>query len=146
ILFGEAPPVFMLEVFLRTIIVYLGLLVVVRLLGKRMQGQLTITEMAVMLTLGAIVSPAMQIPDKGILMGLLLLLCILIFQRSLTWINFINERIEKLTQGELITLVKDGKLNVEEMKRSRISHQQLFQVLREKSIFNLGDVERVYLE
>ena len=66
ILFGEAPPLFLLEVFVRTLIVYVFLLYILRWLGKRMSGQLTIMELSVMLTLGAIVSASMQIPDHGI--------------------------------------------------------------------------------
>jgi uncharacterized membrane protein YcaP (DUF421 family) len=75
ILFGQAPPQFLLEVFIRTVVIYISLLFIVRLLGKRMSGQLTIMEMAVMLTLGAIVSVPMQMPDRGLLQGALLLLC-----------------------------------------------------------------------
>src|SRR6476659_4263861 len=60
-LFGDAPPEFMIEVFIRTILIYLFLLLIVRLMGKRMSGQITLTEMAVMITLGAIVSPAIQL-------------------------------------------------------------------------------------
>ena len=67
ILIGTAPTEFLLEVLIRTIIIYLFLLVTLRLMGKRMGGQLTISELAVMLTLGAIVSVAMQIPEKGLL-------------------------------------------------------------------------------
>lgn len=52
ILFGVAPPEFMLEVFIHTLIIYIALLFIVRALGKRMSGQLTIMEMAVMLTIG----------------------------------------------------------------------------------------------
>lgn len=82
ILFGEAPVQFLLEVLIRTIIIYCILLVVIRLLGKRMSGQLTSIEMAVMLTLGAIVSVPMQDPARGLLQGVLLLALVLIFQKS----------------------------------------------------------------
>ena len=51
ILFGEAPPQFLLEVLIRTVIIFLALLVFLRLIGKRMGGVLTISELAVMLTL-----------------------------------------------------------------------------------------------
>lgn len=64
ILYGLAPPEFMLEVFIRTIIIYIALLFIVRWLGKRMSGQLTIMEMAIMLVIGAVVSVPMQVPDQ----------------------------------------------------------------------------------
>jgi uncharacterized membrane protein YcaP (DUF421 family) len=146
ILFGQAPPVFLLEVFLRTIIVFICLLVVVRWLGKRMSGQLTIMEMAVMLTLGAIVSVGMQMPDRGFGLTIFGLLCTLLFHRGLGYWGFKNSRIEELTQGKMSLLVADGVMVVKEMDRCRISRQQLLAQLRGKGIKNLGKVKRVYME
>lgn len=146
ILFGLAPPEFMLEVFIRTIITYIALLFIVRWLGKRMSGQLTIMEMSVMLTIGAVVSVPMQVPDRGLLQGGLLLLCIVLFQRGISWLGFKSGRIEDLTQGKASMLVKDGILQLDEMKKVRVSHQQLYGELRTEKVFNLGEVERVYLE
>jgi uncharacterized membrane protein YcaP (DUF421 family) len=146
ILLGEAPASFLLEVFVRTVLIYLMLLIAVRLMGKRMSGQLTIAEMAVMLTLGAIVSPAMQIPNVGLLQGILILVLALAFQRGLNWLEFRNEKLEELTHGKVTMLVKNGSLILTELDKAKMSRQQLFAVLRNASIFNLGDVERVYLE
>src|SRR5438874_3764069 len=84
ILFGQAPPEFLLETFIRTLIIYIVLLLVIRWLGKRMSGQLTIMEMTVMLTLGAIVAVPMQMPDRGLLQGILILLCVAGLQRGVS--------------------------------------------------------------
>lgn len=146
ILLGQAPLQFALEVFLRTLLIYLLLLVTLRLLGKRMNGQLTITEMAVMLTLGAIVSVPMQLPDRGILPGVLILACVLFLQRGISWMSFKNNKVERVTQGAMCALVKDGCVNIEEMTSARVSQQQLFGALRAKGIRQLGQVKRVYLE
>lgn len=146
ILFGQAPPIFLLEVFIRTLIIYIFLLFVLRKLGKRMNGQLTILEMAVMLTLGAIVSVAMQTPDRGITLSMFVLVCTLVFQQGLSWLGIKSASIEELSQGKISTLLKDGVLDLEEMARCRISRQQLFAQLRSKSIYHLGQVRRIYLE
>src|ERR1700710_487373 len=114
ILFGQTPPIFLLETFIRSLIIFVCLLVVVRWLGKRMSGQLTIMEMAVMLTLGAIVSVGMQVPDRGILLSILVLLVTLTFHRGLGKLGFKSARIEDLTQGKMSLLVKDGVLEVKE--------------------------------
>lgn len=146
ILFGQAPPIFLLEVLVRSIIVYVFLLFVLRWLGKRMSGQLTILEMAVMLTLGAIVSVGMQTPDRGITLTMFVLFCTLAFQRGLSWLGIKSAPIEELSQGKISTLVKDGVLDLDEMRRCRISHQQLFGELSSSGIYNLSQVRRVYLE
>jgi uncharacterized membrane protein YcaP (DUF421 family) len=145
-LFGQTPPVFMIETLIRTLLVYVLLLMVVRLMGKRMAGQITLTELAVMITLGAIVSPVMQLPDRGLLFAVVVLGCTLFFQRQFNLWTFTSEKIEKITEGEMSLLVEDGALKMEELQRTRITRQQIFAVLREKKIQNLGQVERMYLE
>jgi uncharacterized membrane protein YcaP (DUF421 family) len=146
ILFGQAPPIFLLEVLVRALITYVLLLFIVRWLGKRMSGQLTIMEMAVMLTLGAIVSVPMQVPDRGILQGLLLLLCAVSFQRGISYLGYKSHKIENILQGKPTLLVKDGLMEIEQMHNDHISKQVLFAELRQQKIFNLGKVDRVYLE
>ncbi len=146
ILFGQAPPEFMLEVALRTLITYFFLLIMVNLLGKRMSGQLTVMEMAVMLTLGAIVSVPMQTPDRGILQGVVLLLCAVGFQRGISYLGYRSHLIENITQGKPSLLVSNGVLELGQLREERISKQQLFAELRTKGIFNLGAVDRIYLE
>jgi len=146
ILLGEAPALFMLEVLLRTVLIYLVLLVVVRLLGKRMSGQLTQTEIAVMVTLGAIVSPAMQLPDRGVLASVLTLAVILTLFRAVNRWGVGSHRVEHLAHGTEGPLVKDGVLQLDELRRHRISHQQLLTALRTQQVYSLGRVSRVYLE
>ncbi|MGN6568552.1 MAG: YetF domain-containing protein [Flavipsychrobacter sp.] len=146
LLFGEAPIEFLVETFFRTLLIYIILLIIVRWLGKRMAGQLTITEMAIMLMLGAIVAPAMQMPDKGVIATIFVLIAALLVQRGLNWLNVKSARLEHITQGEIGLIAADGLVLFEELKKSRITHQQLYQVLRSKDIYNLGEVEAVYLE
>jgi uncharacterized membrane protein YcaP (DUF421 family) len=146
ILFGQAPPLFLLEVFFRALVTYVLLLVAVRWLGKRMSGQLTIMELAVMLTLGAIVSVPMQAPDRGIVQGLLLLVCAVSFQRGISYLGYRSHKFENILQGKPSLLVKDGLMEIDQMRQDRISRQVLFAQLRQKDIYNLGTVSRVYLE
>jgi uncharacterized membrane protein YcaP (DUF421 family) len=146
ILFGQAPPIFLLEVLIRTFIIYVFLLFTLRWLGKRMNGQLTILELSIMLTLGAIVSVAMQVPDRGITLSMFVLFCTLAVHRLVSWLGVKSARIEELSFGKMSLLVKDGVLQLDEMSKCRISNQQLFAELRSNGIFNLGKVQRVYLE
>ena len=146
ILFGQAPPEFLIETFFRTLIIYIVLQFAVRDLGKRMTGQLTIMEMAVMLTLGAIVSVPMQVPDRGMLQAALLLLCAVKFQRGISSLGFIGTKVEYFLQGKPSILVRDGVLQVNQMQQDSVSHQQVYAHLRNNKIYNLGLVERLYLE
>jgi uncharacterized membrane protein YcaP (DUF421 family) len=146
ILFGEAPTAFLMEVLIRTLTIYLMLLVVLRLMGKRMDGQISIIEMAVMIVLGAVVSVGTQIPDRGILPTFVALISVLAFQRGINWLNIKSGRVENATNGTMSILVKDGILQLDKMKASGITKQNLFAILRSRKIFNLGKVKRVYYE
>ena len=146
ILLGNAPWEFMLEVFIRTIIVYIAVLITWRLLGKRMNAQLTITELAVMITLGGIASVPMQLPDRGILLGILGLACAVIFQRVYNLITYKSRKAEVLAYGDVGLLVKDGVLQLEQMHDYGISKEQVFAGLRSQKVQHLGEVKRLYLE
>jgi uncharacterized membrane protein YcaP (DUF421 family) len=146
ILFGNAPVEFMAEVAVRTIIIFILLLICVHLMGKRMAGKLTINELAVMLTLGAIVSVPMQIPERGILLGVLTLLCAYAFQRGYNWLAVKYHRMEKISQGSMDIIVEDGIVQLDKLAKNRISVNQLFSSLRQDDVINLGSVERVYIE
>lgn len=146
IIFGNAPAEFMIEVLIRAIIIFSILVIVVKWLGKRMSGQLTITELGIMIMLGAIVAPPMESPDKGILLGVMILLLILFYHRSLTFWGVKNSKIETITQGRLSILIKDGIIQLDEARKTGVTHAQLYAVLRKKKIYNLGKVNRLYLE
>jgi len=146
ILLGTAPTEFLLEALIRTIIMYLILLIVLRLLGKRMGGQLTISELAVMLTLGAIIAVPMQIPEKGILQGILVLFCALVFQRGINYLGLISHKMENFIQGRERLLIKNGVMVMDQLRTMKISREQMAAVLRNKGIYNLGEVSRVYIE
>jgi uncharacterized membrane protein YcaP (DUF421 family) len=146
ILFGQAPVEFLIEVFIRTLIVYGSVLIILKLMGKRMDGQISIVEMAVVIVLGAIVGVGTQIPDRGILMAVAAFICVFVFQRGINWLGIKSSKIENLTTGSLNILVKDGVLQLDEMKAARITRENLFASLREQQIFNLAKVSRVYFE
>lgn len=146
ILIGTAPFGFALEVLLRTVVVYLFLVPAVRVLGKRMNGQVTNVELGVMLALGAIVSVPMQSPDRGIVPGLVLLVSIVALQRGLSELGTRSTRAEQMLIGRPSLLVRDGVVVPEQLRRAHISQQQLFSMLRSKHVRHLGEVERVYLE
>jgi len=131
---------------LRVATVYLFLMAAVRLLGKRMSGQVSNVELGVMLTLGAIVAVPMVTPQRGVTTGLSLLICVVAFQQAVSVLQSRSPRVERVVVGRVTRLLADGKLMVDELEHSGISKQQLFSVLRAEGVRQLGELERVYLE
>ncbi len=145
-LLGDAPVEFMVEVFFRTIFLYILLLIVLRLLGKQMAAQASILEMTVMITLGAIVGLPMQDPATGLANGVVILVCVLSIQRLTNWYSYKNKKFEEYVKGQATLLIKDGTLNLNAMRKAKLSQNQLFSLLRGEKIQHLGTLQRVYLE
>jgi uncharacterized membrane protein YcaP (DUF421 family) len=146
ILFGDAPVEFLAEVLFRTIVTYICLLFIVKWLGKRMSGQLTITELAIALMLGAIVAPPMETPERGVLQGIMILFLVLLCHQALSLASVRHPGVEVAVHGKISIFVKDGILQLAAIKQDRVSRAQLFAVLREMRIYNLGKVKRMYME
>jgi uncharacterized membrane protein YcaP (DUF421 family) len=146
IFIGQAPLEFLLEVFIRSLILYVMAIVIMRWLGKRMNGQLSILELAIMVMMGATLGAPMQIPDRGILQALVIFLAILMLLRLVNLLAFHNRKAERMLNGRLSILVKDGVIQTDQLEKDRLSKPQLYASLRTNGIFNLGRVKRMYLE
>jgi uncharacterized membrane protein YcaP (DUF421 family) len=146
IFLGETPPEFQLEILLRTLLFYLALLFAILVFGKRLTGQITLIEMAIMLTMRAILAPAMQLADGGLLTGIVALLCALIVQRGVNYWGVKSHKAERVIQGQETVLVEDGIMQLKTLRTSRILRLQLMTVLRSHNIYNVSKIHRVYLE
>jgi uncharacterized membrane protein YcaP (DUF421 family) len=146
LLLGNAPAGFLLEMLLRLIVVYAALALVIRLFGKRMSGQLTNVDLAVMLLLGAIVGAPLTIPERGLLPALLLLGALVALHWGLNALGARSARLEDVTQGQGTLFLKEGRLNRPELEHCGVSNEQLFSALRAKGVNHLGELKRVYFE
>ncbi|KEO75549.1 DUF421 domain-containing protein [Anditalea andensis] len=146
LLMGTSPWEFTIEIFIRTLIIYFFLMLVMRLLGKRMNAQLNITDLAVMLTLGAIASVPMQDFNAGILPGILLLASILMLHQGFTLLSYKKRKIEELTVGKMNCVIKNGLIDTGKLSDMRISKDQIFSILRTHGVHHLGQVKRMYSE
>jgi uncharacterized membrane protein YcaP (DUF421 family) len=145
-LFGTAPPSFTGEAAIRALLIFGVMLLIVRWLGRRMKGQLSVSELAIILTLGGIIAGPLQIPTVGVLPSVVVLLAVLAVHRISNWLAFKYRRVELVQQGDLALLVRDGRLELAQMQRHALSQEQLFGQLRNQNIRHLGELRRVYLE
>ena len=146
IIFGEVPPIFYVELFVRAVLVYLLLLVSMRLLGKRMAGQLSRLDMAAMVALASSIGVSMLSPINGLLPPVIVAIIIVAITRFLSYLSVSREKLEVAIQGKLDTLVADGVLQVRTMQRVRVTRERLFAHLRSSQVEHLGKVDRLYLE
>jgi uncharacterized membrane protein YcaP (DUF421 family) len=146
ILIGDVPPVFFIEVIIRTILIYFLLILAIRLMGKRMALQLNITELTAMVALAAAIGVPIQAPDRGILPAAVIAVVVVISERIITRIAFKNQAAEKIFHGDLNVLIEDSSVNFDCLRAVSLSRSLVFQQLRSHGIDHLGKVRRLYME
>lgn len=136
----------MLINFVRAIIIYLIVLIVMRLMGKREIGQLQPFELAISIMIADLASIPMTEPGVPIFNGIVPILGLLAMHLVITVLNIKSVNIRKITCGKPTVLVYRGKIDEEALKRERFTISELQERLRVKDVFNLGDVEFAILE
>jgi uncharacterized membrane protein YcaP (DUF421 family) len=146
ILIGDVPAVFFIEVVIRTILIYIILIVAIRLMGKRMALQLNVTEMTAMVALAAAIGVPIQAPDRGILPAAVIAIVVVVSERVITRMIMNNKKNETRFQGDMNVLVEESALNFTCIKDVGMSRNLVLQQLRARGIDHLGKVKRLYME
>jgi uncharacterized membrane protein YcaP (DUF421 family) len=146
IMIGEVPLSFFIEAAIRITFIYFLLIASMRLFGKRMAAQLNRNELAALTSLAAAIGVPVQSPDRGLIPSVIIAILVVLIGRLVAWLAARNQKLESITQGKIEPLIKDSILQFEHMKRSRITREKLYSVLRSEGIKHLGEVKRVYIE
>ena len=136
----------MLINFVRAIIVYILVLIVMRLMGKREIGQLQPFELVISIMIADLASIPMTDPGVPIFNGLVPILGLLAMHLLITVLNIKSVNVRKVTCGKPTILIYRGKIDEKALKKERFTVSELQERLRGKDVFNLGDVEFAILE
>lgn len=131
---------------LRTIFMYFFVLVVLRLMGKREIGKLSIFDLVVSIMIAEIAVFVIEDIEKSIFRGILPILLLLFTQIIFSFISLKSKKIRDLVDGQPSVLIADGKIRDDEMKKQRYTIDDLLVQLREKNIRDIADVEFAILE
>ena len=144
--FGDEPPLFLLEILIRTSIIYVYTLVLLRWLGSRTIGQLSTIEFLLVIALGSAVGDAMFYPDVPLIHALAVITVVVVANKALDFVIDRSERAERLIDGRPIEAIRDGVVSREFMDGNTLSRAELFQQLREHGVEHLGQIALAYLE
>ena len=136
----------MLVIFFRSIFIYIIVLIVMRLMGKREIGQLQPFELAISIMIADLAT--MPMSNSGIprTNGIIPILGLLVMHLLISVINLKSTKIRKLICGKPSLLIYRGKINEEMLRKERFTINELQERLRDKDIMNFGDVEYAILE
>jgi uncharacterized membrane protein YcaP (DUF421 family) len=146
IFIGDQPLTFLIEILFRTAVMYVYVLLILRLLGKRGMGQLSPFEFTIIIALGSAVGDPMFYPEVPLLHCLAVVTAVVAMTRFVTYLSNRSETVEDFLEGQPCSVVTEGELNLKAIDSERFSREELFMLLREKSVSQLGEVRQAYLE
>ena len=136
----------LLQIVLRTGVIYLLVLIGVRLSGKREVGQMTPFDLTLLLLLSNSVQNAMTGPDTSLLGGAVAASTLLVLNYLIANVAGANRRFRKLVEGEPSLLIHDGQVIQSHMSHERVSMDELHRALREHGLNSPDQVALAVLE
>ena len=134
------------EKILRTLLVYLGLAIIMRLAGKRQLAQLNSFDLIVMLLVSNVVQNAIIGPDNSVAGGLLGAAVLVGFNAVIERIATLSRRTTIIFEGTPTTLVKDGRILEHQVRRTGLRDPEVISALRHQGANELAEVRQATLE
>lgn len=136
----------MLITFFRAIVLYIVVLIVMRLMGKREIGQLQPFELAISIMIADLAATPMAETGVPITNGIMPILGLLVMHLSISMLNIKSTKAREIICGRPSLLIFRGKIDQKVLKKERFTINELEERLRDNNIFNIGDVEYAILE
>ena len=136
----------LLTVFLRALFIYIAVLVLMRLMGKREVGQLSTFDLVVAIMIAEIAVFPMQELQKPLYLALIPMFVLVGAEIFISYLCLHSRFLRRMVDGYPSILICRGKIMEKEMRRQRYNLNDLMGQLRQKDIFNIADVEYAILE
>ncbi|HIE1099536.1 MULTISPECIES: YetF domain-containing protein [Stenotrophomonas] len=134
------------EFILRAVVVYVVVLGMVRLSGKRALGQITPFDVLLIVLLGNAVQNALLGTDTSLGGGLLLAATLILLNYGVGWVSTRNRRIERLVEGEPVVIARDGRLFETVLRREQVTRADFEAAMRQQGCLGVEDVALALLE
>lgn len=146
IILGDLPAAFYLEILMRTTVLFLFTLLLIRATGKRSLGQLSVFDFVIIIALGSAVGDPMFYEDVPLLYGMVVVAVVVGLERVLALLTSRQARLELMVDSSPTVLVREGVVDYTALRHELMSVSELFQALRVEGIEQLDDVALAVLE
>lgn len=133
------------ELILRATVVYLSLLMLVRVSGRRTVGQFTPFDLLVIMLLSEAVSNALNGGDESLAGGLIVACALVALNMLMAYLSSHSRQMSKILDGTAVLLGRNGRFFEDVMKRCRLSDEEVQEALRESDC-RIDEMEYVFLE
>lgn len=136
----------MLTIIIRSIIIYLIVLLVFRLMGKRQLGQMQPFELVLTLIIADLATIPMAEVAVPVLHGIVPLLALVVLHFVLTLISRNSQKFSKIISGKPVIIINPKGIDYNAMKKLNLSTDDLFAALRECGYFNISQIQYAIME
>ena len=136
----------MLIIFFRAIFLYIVVLIVMRLMGKREIGQMQPFELAISIMIADLAATPMAETGIPISNGIVPILGLLVMHLAISTLNIKSTKAREIICGKPSILIYRGKIDEKVLRKERFTINELEERLRDNNIFNIGDVDYAILE
>ena len=136
----------MLIVAIRTLIMYLVLLLAVRIMGKSELSKMSPFQLVIVFMIAELAAIPIDSADASLINGIIAITMLMFLQVLISFLSIKSESFKNFISGKPTMLIEKGKLNVKELTRQRISCTDLLEQLRLENCPSISDVEYAILE
>lgn len=131
---------------LRTIIIYVFLLLSMRLSGKRQVGELQLSELITAFLISEVATTPLVDPDVPLLYALIPIMILLCLEVTVSFITTKSVTVKRMFEPPPTVLIANGKLNIAELKKQRLTADELISSLRLNNVSDINTVKFCFLE
>ncbi|QCR33008.1 DUF421 domain-containing protein [Lysinibacillus sp. SGAir0095] len=135
-----------IEILIRTVFLYIFIIVVFRLMGKREVGELSIMDLVVFVLIAECVAFALEDVEKPILQNIFPIIILLVIQFINSLLTLKSKKMRDVIDGDPSLIVRDGIIDQEEMRKQRYNLDDLFQQMREERVPSVQQIDYAFLE
>lgn len=136
----------MYTIIIRTIILFFVIMVTMRLMGKRQLGELQPFELVITLMISELAALPISDPKIPMIYGVIPIITLILLQVFISVIELKSDKARLLFCGRPSILIKNGKLDIAELKKQKLNLDDLLEEIRLSGYFNLEDIEFAILE
>ncbi|GAF65900.1 DUF421 domain-containing protein [Alkalihalobacillus trypoxylicola] len=131
---------------IRTVLIYFIILIVLRFMGKREIGQLSVLDFVVSIMIAELAVISIDDETSSMLHSIIPIVLLSVIQIIFAFLSLKSEKLRKLIDGKPSVLINAGKIDEQEMRKQRYNFDDLLIQLRQNKISKLSDVEFAILE
>ena len=136
----------MLIVFLRALILYAVVFIVIRLMGKKELSKVQPFELAIIILVSDLASSPMSSRGVSIFDGIVPIITLLVAYMIFTLLAHSSNKVENIMCGQVTPIIRDGKIVEEEFAKQKYTIGDLMSQLREHDVFKIQDVKFAMIE